>query len=66
MKTAVRYCGGCEKIVVGVKCGCGRDDFSMSLKPLTFDRGRIIWRAVVTAALAGIGWLLFNALVGGR
>lgn len=64
MKTAVRYCVGCEKIVRGVKCGCGRDGFSTNLKPLTFDGYRIIRRALTIAALAGIGWLLFNVFVG--
>lgn len=66
MKTAVRYCGICEKKFIGNKCGCGRDDFSTSLKPLTFDGRRIVCYAVVTAALASMGWLLFDALIGGR
>lgn len=66
MKTAVRYCLGCEKIVRGAKCRCGRDGVSTRNEPLTFDGGRIVRGAVITAALAGISWLLFNALIGGR
>lgn len=66
MKTAVRYCLVCEEKISRGKCGCDSDGFSTNLKPLTFQGGRILRHAVITTALAGIGWLLFNVFVGGR
>ncbi len=62
MKTAVRYCLVCEGIVRGGKCGCDSAGFSANLQPLTFQSGRIVRRAVITAALAGLVWLFFKGL----
>ena len=62
MKTAVRYCLVCEGIVRGGKCGCDSAGFSANLQSLNFQPGRIVRNAIITAALAGIGWLFFKGL----
>lgn len=64
MKTEVRYCQGCEEIIRRGKCGCSRRGFSTDLQPLNFQGGRIIRRAIIITALAGIGWLVFTAITG--